>query len=151
MTETYKVAFTGAGGVGKTKLVEGVGFRSPARSVDMVGEAARQYFLNNPGIPEDQRYGFYHQERIQRMVIGAELAIHESGHDHVFTDRSVFDAAVCVASAGNKRGAKKLLKRVRPWIPGNSEVAYSQIYVLDPADVASLLQRVQAQTGAATT
>ena len=67
--------------------------------------------------------------------MGAELTIHESRHDHVFTDRSVFDAAVCVASTGNKRGAKKLLKRVRPWVPGRSEISYSQIYVLDPADV----------------
>lgn len=131
----HKVAFTGAGGVGKTELLERVGAESPARSVGMVGEAARQYFLNHPEIPEFRRYDFYHQEIIQGMVIGAELAIHESHHDHVFTDRSVFDAAVCVASMGDKRGAKKLLKRVKPWIPGRSEISYSQIYVLDPADV----------------
>lgn len=132
---THKVAFTGAGCVGKTALLNVAGERFPARSVGLVGEAARGYFESHPGIPEDQRYGFYHQERIQRMAMGAELAIHESRHDHVFTDRSVFDAAVCVASTGDRRGSKKLLRRVEMWLPGKSEIAYSQIYVLDPADV----------------
>lgn len=135
LERTYKVAFTGAGCVGKTALLNVVGEKSPACSVGLVGEAARGYFEGHPGIPEDQRYGFYHQERIQRMAMGVELAIHESQHEHVFTDRSVFDAAVCVASTGDRRGAKKLLKRVRLWLPGNSDIAYSQIYVLDPTDV----------------
>ncbi len=133
---THKVAFTGAGGVGKTALLERMGEISPARSVGLVGEAARAYFRTNPRIPEVQRYAFYHQSRIQLMVMGLELEIHQSHHEHVFTDRSVFDAAVCVASTGDKRGAKKLLKRVKPWLPGKSEIAYSQIYVLNPADVA---------------
>lgn len=132
---THKVAFTGASCVGKTALLNVVGERSPARSVGLVGEAARGYFEGHPGIPKDQRYGFYHQERIQRMAMGAELAIHESQHEHVFTDRSVFDAVVCVGSTGDRRGAKKLLKRVRLWLPGNSDIAYSQVYILDPTDV----------------
>lgn len=132
---THKVAFTGAGCVGKTALLNVVGERSSARSVGLVGEAARPYFERHPDIPENQRYGFYHQERIQRMAMEAELAIHESQHDQVFTDRSVFDAAVCVASTGDRRGAKKLLRRVEMWLPGKSEIAYSQLYVLDPADV----------------
>ncbi|MBI1952225.1 ATP-binding protein [Candidatus Saccharibacteria bacterium] len=132
---THKVAFTGAGCVGKTALLNQVAKKSPGPSIGLVGEAARGYFKSHPGIPESQRYSFYHQERIQRMAMGAELAIHESRHDHVFTDRSVFDAAVCVASTGDRKGAKKLLRRVEMWLPGKSDIAYSQIYVLDPADV----------------
>lgn len=132
---THKVAFTGAGGVGKTALLKSIKKQFGGPSVGFIDEAARVYFKINPGIPEAERYSFEHQELIQSMVIGIERAAHFQELGYLFADRSVFDAAICVASTGDRKSAKKLLRRVKMWVPGSSDIAYSQIYVLDPVDV----------------
>ena len=131
----HKIAFTGAGGVGKTKLIEAIEEQCESPSIGIVAEAARVYFRNNPTIPVAQRYDFEHQEKIQRMAMGLEEMALDPDLDYLFTDRSVFDAPVCVASAGDEKGAEILLGRAWLWVPGNSEISYSQIYVLDPSDV----------------
>ena len=130
-----KVAFTGAGCVGKTALLDTVAGQCKSPSIGIVGEAARDYFVRRPELPEFRRYHRDHQENIQRMVMRREEMAFDLDIDYIFCDRSVFDAAVCVSSTGDAAGAKLLLKRAMAWIPGNSEVAYSQLYVLDPADV----------------
>jgi predicted ATPase len=131
----YKVAFTGAGGVGKTALLGRMRAEPTEIIVGLIGEAAGSYFMANTDIPENQRYSYHHQSQIQQQAIQAELTAHEISYELIFTDGSVFDAAVCVASTGDEEGAQKLLRAADLWVPGNSDISYSQIYVLDPSDV----------------
>lgn len=133
--QTHKVAFTGAGCVGKTALLKSVKKHYGGSSMGFIDEAARVYFTVRPGIPEDERYSFEHQEVIQSMVMGLERIANDQELGCIFTDRSVFDAPVCVASTGDTAGAEELFERAQMWLPGKSKIAYSQIYVLDPADV----------------
>ncbi len=134
---THKVAFSGAGCVGKTALMEAVRFDVEAPWVGFIDEAARVYFSGTGSqIPLSRRDDFGPQSDIQTMAISSEEIANAQGLDVLFTDSSVSDAAVFVASTGDNEGAERLFERVRAWIPGSdSDIAYSRIYVLDPADV----------------
>lgn len=140
--ESYKVAFSGAGCVGKTTLLNSLRDLELGRYVQFIGEAARAYYSTYPNIPLEVRDSFDHQCTIQQMGMDVELAAHYSTTsnfdrpDYVFTDSSVFDAPVFVAATGDEAGAEVLFNRAQMWLPGLSDISYSQIYILNPGDVA---------------
>ena len=123
------LAFVGAGCTGKTTLLEAYRerFRGDPR-LGFVSESARQYFENHP-MPERLRFTATVQGEIQSMAMAAEQ--HTVARSHlVMSDRSVLDAPIYVQVGGDPRGARVLMERARPWLP-----AYSQIFLLDPADI----------------
>lgn len=120
-----KIAFVGTSCTGKTTLVDN--YRDNP-NVLVVDEAARIFFTQNPGIAE--RFSVDTQGKVQALALKNEQAAHQSGARLILCDRSVIDAVVYVRSQGDKKGAEKLLNRVRFWLP-----TYHKFLLLDPADI----------------
>lgn len=123
------VAFIGAGGVGKSTLLEAYRqrFKGDGRVV-FVAEAAKQYFASHR-MPEELRFTAPVQGEIQERAMAAEQEACRRGQ-LVLVDRSALDYPIYVSAIGDARGAAALLDHVRPWMH-----MYRHLYLLDPAGV----------------
>ncbi len=125
-----KISFVGAGGTGKTALINEIKLDFVGQNeVVFVEEAARQFFSMNY-IPESDRFAFTAQARIQAQALANEVEAESSWPRLVFCDRSVLDAPVYVAAHGDRVGGLKLLDRIKYWLP-----TYSRIFIMDPMGV----------------
>ncbi|KKQ67109.1 MAG: hypothetical protein US86_C0001G0036 [Candidatus Daviesbacteria bacterium GW2011_GWA2_38_24] len=124
-----KVTFVGTSCIGKTTLLDEyrTKFNGNPR-VNIVDEAARIYFTQNPGT--SNRFGKEAQGSVQALALQQEQAAHESKAEVILCDRSVIDAVVYVKASGDQEGALELLDRVKFWLP-----TYNKFLLLNPTDV----------------
>lgn len=126
-----KIALVGTSCVGKTSILESYHKRfGDDHTIAIVEEAAREYFIQNPEIPIIERFGFEPQSAIQDLAKRKEQEAHDSGAKSILTDRSVTDAAAYVLGHGDREGSKRLISRVKFWLP-----TYHIIFLLDPDGV----------------
>ena len=99
MRTTYKVAFIGSHGVGKTTLCYGLAARLKARdiSLEIVGEVARRCPLPiNRDTTEDAQAWILHSQIAEEILAG-------SRHELVICDRSVLDNFVYLLISGTHK------------------------------------------------
>ena len=125
-----KVAFVGAGCVGKTTLFNRLKQEYDGQDdVLFVSESAREYFAQHD-VPHETRLSYEVQKAIQTMAMEREQAAERLNPRLMYCDRSVADAAVYAVAYGDSEGGRRLLERVRRWVP-----TYTRMFLLDPADI----------------
>lgn len=128
--QSSKFALVGTSCVGKTtlalRLQDFLVKSFPSKKIAVVPEAARIYFTNRKTI---KPFSYFHQSRIQNLAKHLEESINKKAN-LILCDRSVIDAAVYVATMGDKNGARKLLKKVDDWI-----LTYKHFFLLDPKNI----------------
>jgi nicotinamide riboside kinase len=128
MVRATKLALVGAGGIGKTTLLEACRQHFGERTgAAFVSEAARTFFTNNLVL---DRFSAETQGRIQMLAFENERNAHLSGAQLIICDRSVVDAVVYVRAQGDAEGADFLMERMRFWLP-----TYDKFLLLDPKNV----------------
>lgn len=121
-----KFAFVGAGGVGKTTIIDALkNIHANDQSVVFVEEAARLYFRKNPNISD--RFSVGPQGKIQALALEKEQLAHAQYPKLIFTDRAVIDAVVYTRANGDKEGAEQLLKGIDYWLP-----TYNKFFLPSP-------------------
>lgn len=127
-----KDAFVGAGGVGKTEIMKCLDREHGGEiGIELVQEAARDYFTDHPEFRTDQeKFAYEPQSAIQMMALEREWAASRKKPKYTGCDRSVLDAPIFVTAIGDEARGLESLHRVKFWLP-----TYTNIYLLDPADV----------------
>lgn len=124
-----KIAFIGAGCVGKTTLLESYRQKFDGNSkVCFVEEAARIFFTRHPEIKN--RFSVETQGMIQTLALHNEKASYISNPSLTICDRSVLDAVAYVRSQGDIDGSNLLYEKVTNWMP-----TYTTLFLLDPHDI----------------
>lgn len=135
----FKIALIGTSCVGKSTIIKH--YQETQRNnpkVAIIHEAARQYFLLNRTLSEEERFRVPPQREIQKLAQHNEIAAVKAGAEILVCDRSVIDAVVYVRGNGDRKGSEQLLKRVKSWIP-----TYNKMVLLDPVGVSYLTDNVR--------
>lgn len=138
-SKTKKFALIGTSCVGKTTLFHALPAvlikQNPKLLIKSVPEAARLYFEKKHA---RDRFSYFHQGRIQNLAKRLEKSAHAKNVDIILCDRSVVDAIAYLYAMGNKNGAKKLLQKVKTWLP-----SYTHLFLLDPKDISYAVDAIR--------
>lgn len=126
-TDILKIAFVGTSCVGKTTLIEEYRKRK-LPGLAIVEEASSEFFIKYPYIVG--RFSAITQGEIQSLALRNEQAAQSSRATRIICDRSVLDAVAYVRSQGDIKGSKRLLEKIRFWVP-----TYHSLLLLDPAGI----------------